>query len=324
MRCLTLADALRTRGGTTTFLCAPLADTWASVVRDRGHALVERSPDHEWTRADLPATTSWVVVDHYALGAAWETAIRPDAGHVLAIDDLADRDHACDVLLDQNYLPDRARDYAGRVPTACRLLLGPEWALVRPEYAAARDTVQRVHGRVGRVLVFFGGSDPVHLTERALEALSQPGLDDLDVDIVCSVDRRRHAALDARAAARGRTRVFGPQPHLAPLMCEADVALGAGGSTTWERLCLGLPALVVTVAANQEHVAAAMAQDRLIVLLGRAADVTAGQMADAMRRMRAGQDWPDVARGMQVCDGAGAERVADVMYRVSAGVETVV
>lgn len=119
-----------------------------------------------------------------------------------------------------------------------------------------------------RVLVFFGGTDPHNLSGRALTALSDPALGhlavDLAVDLVIGANHPQREALVAQAAARPGTRVHGPRPHLADLMAAADLALGAGGTTTWERACLGLPSLVVTLAENQRPACLALATAALV------------------------------------------------------------
>jgi UDP-2,4-diacetamido-2,4,6-trideoxy-beta-L-altropyranose hydrolase len=322
VRCLTLADTLHASGSNVTLLCRSLPSGWAATVRERGHVLkeqpdsqpFEQMADAEWTRTQMVGRVwDWVVVDHYGLSAVWEQRVGRLGRRLLVIDDLADRVHACDLLLDQNYLPGRDGAYAALVPGTCRLLLGPLFALVHPEYAEHRMRLRPRPTEIQRALIFFGGMDTLRLTERALEALARPGCADLDVDVVCVAHSERVKALEATGCLRGRTRVYGRRGHLADLMAVADVAFGAGGSTTWERLCLGVPALTVTVAANQEHVAQALAADGLIVLLGSADEVTTERMAEAMRELRRGRGWPDVARGMTVCDGTGATRVVETM-----------
>lgn len=318
VRCLTLADALRTSGGQAAFFTSALPGRWAGTVRARGHELHEAAAamppggaeDVEWMRSQLQgAAWDWLVVDHYRIDAVWERAVLPSGARLLAIDDLADRRHDCDLLLDQNFLPDRESAYRGLVPARAGFLLGPSFALLRPEYAAARASLPRAQRRLDRVLVFFGGSDQRNLTERALEALAHPALRRLHADVVCGYDPVKRARVDALALARGRTTVFGPREHLADLMAAADVAIGAGGATTWERMCLGLASLTVTVASNQEEVAAWLASQHLIKLLGPADAVTAGDMRRALEALARGDDWPDVERGMKLSDGQGAQRV---------------
>jgi len=190
MRCLALADELRSHGARTRFVCRPLPGTLVADVRGRGHEL-SILPDGPVTapEADAEATVaalsdgspwSWLVVDHYGLGEAWETLARRAASKILAVDDLASRRHDADVLLDQGLYPRNANPYRGLVPAACRVLLGPGFALIRSEFRSLP-----VRTREGlRVNVSFGGTDPSGMTLRALRALEILDELRLEVDVV--------------------------------------------------------------------------------------------------------------------------------------------
>ena len=329
MRCLTLADELRGRGARARFLSGPLSPGHRGLVESRGHELVCLTADAVATeRADALACASalagtawdWVVVDCYALGAPWETAMRAHAARVLAIDDLANRDHDCDALLDQNYLPDAEARYRARVPAGSDLLVGPRFALLRPEYRQYRGSLGARRREVRRLLVFFGGTDPHGMTELALEALSSPRLRELAVDVVYAGDASRRGRIEAQAALRPGTTVHGQRPHLADLMAGADLSLGGGGATSWERLCLGLRALVIIQADNQREVAAWLDACGLARLLGDAASVSAGHIHDALlEEMAHGTAHPAIEAAMQLCDGLGAPRVAEAMIAALPG-----
>ncbi len=256
---------------------------------------------------------TWLVVDHYGLGAEWERALRPQTGNLMVIDDLANRTHECDLLLDQNFSRQMAARYSGLVPADCRLLLGPRYALLGPEYARKRRAERRRDTAIERVFVFFGGSDPYNLTGAALEALSRPGLRHLIADIVVGVNNAHASQLRRRAADRPGTTVHDPRPHLADLMSGADLAIGAAGTTTWERMCLGLPSLVVSAAENQRPGAEALAEEGLIQYLGAAREVGISEIAQTIEGIVAGkQDLADQSLlGRLTVDGLGALRVAE-------------
>jgi len=271
-RCLTLANALRREGARVRFLMRGAAPHRAEEIHAAGHDGVFLRPISEkaahdgkttvWDDAEiqadqtlcadvLGARVDLLVVDHYGLDARWESSMRLRARRTMVIDDLADRDHDCDVLLDQNLLPDLNTRYRGRVPSACRLLLGPSYSLLRPEFLALRDSAKRRDGAIKHVLLFFGCGDVADMTQRVLAEIQ-----DLDLagDVVVG---REYAHSDALAQSRvwndGRWTLHIQTPQMADLMAKADFALGAGGTSHWERCCLGLPALVVTVADNQRE-----------------------------------------------------------------------
>jgi spore coat polysaccharide biosynthesis predicted glycosyltransferase SpsG len=292
----------------------------------------------------------WLIVDHYALDATWEHALRPAVRRILVIDDLANRRHDCDLLLDQNFAPDAEARDAGLLPSQAQRLLGPHYALLRPDYPQARQRLRRCTGAdvgsnigtvpathddrdeailgnakadertafqaasapVRRVLIFFGGTDSDDLSGRALEALTDPALATLSVDLVVGANNPHRQRLNALAEARGNTRLHPPRPHLADLMAAADLAIGAGGATAWERCCLGLPSLVVSIAENQRPACEALAAVGVIAYLGHQDGVATHQLTRAIEQLREDtkQRQRLSAAGAQLVDGCGLERVA--------------
>lgn len=342
-RCLTLAQALRSRGVESWFICrqhsghllAHLGNAGMSVAglpapasiamrgrEDYAHWLgATQSEDAAQSIAALErAEPEWLVADHYGLDAEWEHALRPHARRLAVIDDLANRAHECNLLLDQNQ-SDRGERYLDLVPADCKLLLGPRYALLREEYAQYRPIARSRDGRVGRVFVFFGGSDPCNLTGVALEALSAPRLRHMNIDVVVGANNPHREQLQRQAADRPGTTIHGPRPHLADLMAHADLAIGAAGTTTWERMCVGLPSLVVSIAENQRPAAAALAQEGLIQYVGAADDVGVAELTAAVDKAVAGTE--DLSqqslRGTLMVDGLGAMRVAECMDPTASG-----
>ena len=336
MRCATLAHSLEDRGATPRFICrdhpgsliAWLGDKWdvrvlppppdsPSVTGDDYAAWlgVAESADAEETIAALSGDRpDWLVVDHYSLGLAWETQLRPHAGRIFAIDDLEGRRHDCDALLDQNF---PAPGSAARriLSIGCQPLIGPRFALMAPAYARQRAAGRRRDGRVRRVLVYFGGADPANMTAEALTALAAPEFSHLMIDLVIGTNHAHRRTLEAQAAGQANVTVHGTRPHLADLMDRADLAIAAGGTTTWERLCLGLPSLVVTIAGNQRPANDALASAGLIVHAGEGGAVRAPAIRASLKSLLEDRDCllTLAARGQALVDGQGAGRVADVL-----------
>jgi UDP-2,4-diacetamido-2,4,6-trideoxy-beta-L-altropyranose hydrolase len=328
-RCLTLAAELERQDVDVHFICRELAGNLIARVEREGFPVahlpapadapatapgsaeswlqVSPEQDAEETHAQLARIApDWLVIDHYGVGARWQARQRPVARSIMIIDDLADRAHDCDVLLDQNYAgPDLARRYDGLVPKRCRLLLGPRHALLGREYAILRSARPARGAQPRRVLVFFGGTDATDETSKALRALSIGELSQLSVDVVVGANHPARDLIERLAADRPGTVIHGSVPSLAGLMFRADLAIGAGGVTTWERLCLGLPAVVVTVAENQEPAATALAQEGLILWAGKAPSVSVSELAGAVRDAL-GRTWS----GRTLVDGHGCRRAA--------------
>ena len=280
MRCLTLADALKQRGATIRFISRQLPVYLRSFLTDKGHEfmLLESTSgdmiDDELTHSHWLGTTQffdaqdslrvlsdqaweWLIVDHYALDRRWETSLRSSVKQILVIDDIADRQHYCDVLLDQNFYSDMDTRYTGKVPVQCRLLLGPRYALLREEFRQLHEKVSSRAGVVKRILVFFGGVDADNYTGKAINALVYLGHDELHVDVVIGAQHPYRDEIEALCQANHFT-CHVQTSRMAELMAAADLSIGAGGSATWERCCLGLPSLTVSVADNQTEIAKAL------------------------------------------------------------------
>lgn len=208
---------------------------------------------------------AWLVVDHYGLGAPWQRRMlnglrhaRGSSPEILVLDDLADRPHQANLLMDANRLDPAVPDpYRDLVPESCATLLGPAYALLDPLYSRLQPLLP-VRCQLSRVLVFFGGIDAANHAAVALEALCHPRLLHLAVDVVAGAAAPHRADLETRVMQRPGTRLHVGLPSLAGLIARADLALGAAGTASWERACLGLPCLVVPVAENQQQGARAL------------------------------------------------------------------
>lgn len=339
MRCLTLARALRAKGAECLFVHRLHKGHMVDRIRSEGFRVMDLPAPSE-CRDALPkddyrlwlgispeidaaqtaqvlqdSPPDWLVVDHYALDAEWESAVRRSEFQIMALDDLADRVHDCDVLLDQNYFPEPEQRYMGLVPKSCQLLAGPRYALLRAEFAELHRRIGPRRGPVARVLVFYGGIDPSNETSRALRVLSRDEFQHLAVDVVVGPHNSFRNEIVALSSRRPKTAVHGPQEHLAGLMAEADLALGAGGTTTWERCTSGLPSIVTTIARNQEPFNRALADDGAIHYLGHFDEASDDELASALRELiRDPTRLATIARrAWQVTDALGALRTAEVI-----------
>ena len=327
MRCLTLADALQQRGAQIRFVSRHIPEHLREghefmLLNSSSSEAIPDSPSHaHWLGTSQHAdaqdtvqalsdqTWDWLVVDHYALDSRWESALRQTAKNVMVIDDIADRVHDCDVLLDQNFYADMNTRYAGKVPPHCQLLLGPRYALLRDEFRQLREQVKPRNGPVRRILIFFGGVDTDNYTGRAIEALFNIGIPDLHVDVVIGAEHPFREQLEFTCAEQGF--FYHVQTNrMAELMAPADLAIGAGGSATWERCCLGVTTLTICAADNQRKQIADAAskgllyapelKDELILVIKR--HVRALIENDCLR-------YAISHNGMQAVDGRGVLRV---------------
>ena len=340
MRCLSLAGVLVERGAEVSFICREHDGHLCDLIEERGfivHRLpapdkeseAETTPTHAtWLGATwqedadqtgavikvLGAKPDWLVVDHYALDSRWEHALRPLVGRILVIYDLADRAHDCDLLLDQNLVADMQAHYIGKVPEDCHLLLGPEYALLQPIYAELHDRIPPREGPVRRILISFGGADRDNLTGLALTAFMGLNRPDIDADVVISGSSPYAPDIRDRVAGYANIHLHINLPTLAPLMAKADLAIGAAGTTSWERLCLGLPALVVTLAENQRPIADGLHQQGLVRWLGHYDEVSEQSIRQALAELiEEGIDEEWSLRCRSRVDGRGVDRMGAVL-----------
>jgi UDP-2,4-diacetamido-2,4,6-trideoxy-beta-L-altropyranose hydrolase len=354
MRCLALADELRRRSAEVIFICRAHVGNLCELISDQGFqiaCLAERcdggaprsanslqpSPSNE--SEGIPAQTAvswrdgsedaeqtanvirrrgdvdWLVVDHYALDARWESALRPVTRRIMVIDDLADRAHDCDLLLDQNLYPDMENRYRRLVPEGCRLYVGPRFALLRAEFAGAACVPRARSDVVRRVLVCFGGVDVGNATLKALLALEATGCVGFRVDVVIGATNPHRGELERYCDLRPQLRIHVQPGNLAQLMSAADLAIGGGGVTTWERCAVGLPAIVWPIARNQRDVIDAAAEYGALHAPEPSAVESVDQLSrhiaallgsPALRRLIS-------TRAASLCDGRGTRRIADAL-----------
>ena len=323
VRCLTLGAELRRRGWTVSLASRSLGPGLASAVDASGSTLVslaaDRTIDDEPTDllALVAAPVTLVVVDHYGIGADWQRAARPWARWSMAIDDLADRPQAVDLLLNQNLGASTSR-YEGLVPPTTPVLAGPQYALLRPAFAEARARSRPRDGTLGRILVFMSGTDPHDVTGRAAAAATTL---DVPVDVVVGSGYRHLEHLRGWVAAHPTCTIHVDTPDMAGLMSRADVAIGAPGSASWERCTLGLPTVLVTLADNQVEGGRLLAERGAGIDLGWHETVDTAVLENALTELR-----DDPARLVRmseaaaaIADGRGTDRVADAIERLVAG-----
>ncbi|SFM81902.1 UDP-2,4-diacetamido-2,4,6-trideoxy-beta-L-altropyranose hydrolase [Marinobacter pelagius] len=349
MRCLTLADELKRQGHQCLFICREHEGHLGELIVSKGYELYllpasrsskeqsserAKNPHADWLgvswQQDAEQTlevlsaveADWLVVDHYALDARWERQVVATVGQILVIDDLADRDHECSLLLDQN-LGRVASDYDQRVPAHCVRLIGPEYVLLRPEFARLRQRSlkRRQQPQLKSILISLGGIDKTNVTGQVLRAIAESSLpSEIKLDIIMgAASPHLEEVRDQAQRLRFSVTVSVNVSDMAERMCEADLSIGAAGSTSWERCCLGLPAIVVVLADNQRLAAQALKEEDVAIIVDSGESVrtvldrmmTDGSLTTSLASM--------ARAGSELVDGMGCNRVVSELTGRSAG-----
>ena len=343
MRCLTLASALQATGVQCHFICREHPGNLIAQIRQRGFTanvlpaatealitedivIAAQSSYAAWLGVDWAtdaaqtkvgvgaAVVDWLIVDHYALDARWEQILRPLCRKLMVIDDLADRPHDCDLLLDQN-LGSAVGDYSQLVTEGCTVLAGPYYALLRPEFAALRDDSlrRRATPQLKHLLITMGGVDQADATGKVLKALQ---------DCPLPADMRITVVMGSHAPWLERVQLIAKQMlqpteikvnvnNMAQLMANSDFAIGAAGSTTWELFCLGLPTLLVVMTANQTKSAEDIAVAKAAIIID-GAEITS-RLSEIVNHLAASNETlrrlTDVSQ--TITDGGGSDRVVE-------------
>ena len=338
MRCLTLAKALRDRGIQCSFICREHKGHLGELIKKNGFELFLLSTeigtdlqidsglahsswlrcsidmDAKQTRQVLPEKVDCLVVDHYALDARWESQMRSVCQKIVVIDDLADRKHDCDVLLDQN-LGTTETDYSELVPAHCIKLIGPKFALLRPEFAEWREysLQRRKYPELKNILISMGGVDKDNMTGKILHQLSLSLLpDESSITVVMGATAPWLEDIKSLAIKMPIfTKVLVNVENMAELIANCDFVIGAAGATAWERCCLGAPSIILVLAANQKRIAQALVDANLVFFLDEQKindfKLTNYLNYSSIKNM--------IALSSSLVDGLGVSRVVDVVFQ---------
>lgn len=340
MRCLTLAQALRAKGSNVSFICREedghlcdvIAATNFQCVRlpkwhaerqqesptasDASTIAAFRENDARQTVAAIESCGEYpdlLVVDHYMLDKSWESILRPNVGRIFVIDDLANRAHDCDLLLDQNLHDSANSRYSGLVPSHAQVFVGPQYALLRPEFSSG-PVIPRTKG-LRRMLVFFGGVDRTNEVLKIVQALRLMGSEAPETDLVLGPANRHLDSVICAVDGLACVNVLGRTDDMASLMRKADLGVGTCGVAAWERCSVGLPSVVVVSADNQRDDARILQAMGAVRSLGDAANVSVGRWVGAVEELR---DAPVLLTKMSIAAASVMQGRSEAMRELEA------
>lgn len=348
VRCINLAKELIKRGYQVSFLCRYIPLHLQLLLAEENIALIKMTDENDpgqgrdnrqsvhghWLHVDyhdeidqtIVAIKSYLaassleeldllVVDHYAIESEWQLAVRNLSKVICQIDDLADRRHVCDILVDQNYFPDAEFRYSERVPGNAKKLLGPGYALLNNRFYVLRHQLKKYRLRFNarKVVVFFGGIDESNETDKAITGLLAANDKTLVLDVVLGATNPNIGYLTQKYSKNDSVKISVQVSDMAERMAEAFLFVGAIGSTTWERCALGLPGIVVSVAYNQNQLADALQAYGSHAFLGEMKDVLIQDYTQAFLSL----DFDDMEKmsnlSSELTEGNGTGRVVDAI-----------
>lgn len=335
-RCLNLAYELKRRGAKCNFISQDMPEYFISQIKSQGHSHYSlRAANHfpafnkdpiglscpaESQLADAQKTLNliaddiqdWIVVDHYSLDINWELRVKCSSKRLMVIDDMANRQHACELLLDQNMQDKKQSRYREKVGQNCKTLLGPKFALLRSEFSELHKVALERSGQIHRILIFFGGVDSKNHTIEAMNALINLRIE-VSVDVVIGL---QHPFIDdvKKLCSQHAFSLHIQTKRMAELILQSDLCIGSGGVITWERCCLGLPSLTYAIAENQEEVVRVAALNGLIYAPN-PTDFLGDSIELHLRVLLENQNILKLisSNGINAVDGNGAKRVAQAM-----------
>lgn len=343
MRCLTLAEELKDRGHEVIFISRELRGHLCDLINQRGYQVYCLPSQNkiinncdtkhaQWleTSWEIDAQQTieiidkyikcvdWLIIDHYALDHKWESRLKNYSKRIMVIDDLADRKHMCDILLDQNYYLNLENRYENLVSLQCKRLLGPTYALLRNEFIDLRKELNnKVDNDIRNILVFFGGSDPTNETLKTLYALNILDCNNINIDVVVGVSNPHKDKIRDYCSHFPNINFHCGIDYMASLMVQADLAICAGGTTTWERYCMGLPAILISVAYNQIEICQALSRLGIDYYLGESEEVNGKDIINAFYKFQSGDInlQNSSIKALEIVDGLGKYRVINELLK---------
>ena len=340
MRCLTLAKILKKRGSDCKFVCRKLKGNFIKKIKKENFEVItlynqnqkkivrnydrSRSKYLKWLNTTLQNDAKQtidalhlkkidlLIVDHYSLDKSWEKKLRPYTSKIMVIDDLANRFHDCDFLLDQNLGSSKKR-YKKLVPNKCKQFHGSKYVLINQIYASKKFKLKNRSGKINQILIYFGsGNDSLKFIKIALKVFCDPELLNINLDIVFNGSSSGFLDIKQIAKKRGKCRIHVDLPNLSKLILKADLAIGAAGSTTWERCLAGLPSILIISDTNQEIIAKFMKSVGAAFIF-RPSSKLEKEFKNSVKLLI---NEPNTCLKMgrnahKICDGYGSERVAE-------------
>ncbi len=336
LRCLTLANKLKNKNNQIIFISNKLPKHFVEKIKKsnfkiykiNGYTHIQEEKlgkkiKTQLIHNDLVETkkiiekyknsTNWLIIDHYGIDYVWEKNVRTNIEKIIVIDDLANRKHNCDILIDQNFYENIEKRYNKLIPNYCKQFLGPKFSLLRPEFFNTRKNLKRKK-QFKRILISFGGSDPSNETKKALLAVV-----DLrkkyKIDVIVGTNNPNKKQIRKLCSKISSCDFYEQVENISKYMKKADLAIGAGGTTTWERCCLGLPTIITSISKDQKKIAEDLSKIGCLIYLGDADKTTQIDYVRALNEIDTKKLEEISKKCLLLVDGKGVKRTVNKIFQ---------
>ena len=317
-RCLSLADACREKGAEVIFFSKNNKGNKNELLRSREYDVrvvdcAERSSasdDADACQRNIDKNVDWIVIDHYSLGIEWEKQMRPFARNLMVIDDMADRKFDCDVIINQNDNYSMG-NYNGLIPSGCRLLLGRDYVLLGSQFRSYRKKTKIRNSGIQKLLVFFGTGDDNGETLKALQGLSRLS-EAKDIHVIAGTSNQNIKQIRS-ICAEHNWQHYEFIDHMAELLLEIDIVIGAAGFHSWERCALALPAIIAVLDSNQNDNAKLLSENGAAIYLGNSSNTRHDDYFRAIKHISDSMLTNMSKKAFAMVDANGARRVCEIM-----------
>ena len=319
IRCMALADTLQ-KNFKINFISRSLEGSLISDIQDKRFGIFRFYSNSEKIneKNDAQKTISLIkkhsgqknilIIDNYQLSKKWETYVKPFVHKLIAIDDLPNRSHNCDLLIDQNLHTKVNGLYKGLIPSNCIKLIGPKFSMIRKKFRMLKKSVKPRTFPIKKILVSFGGSDIENQTLITLNSIKKMNRK-INVDVVVGRANKCKKTLKIFCNRNNRFTYHEQIDNIADLMLSSDLSIGSSGSTTWERCSLGLPAIVSISSNDQRDIANSLSQKKCIINLGDVKKLKESSYINAITNLKKNDLRNMSKNSMSLVDGNGTQRI---------------
>ena len=315
MRCLTLAQELKNNFDKIIFLTQKDSGNFIGTIMKNEFEVIfipTTNNDPNIIKNLLTAYSenkNFLLIDHYDIDTNFESSLKNIFERIFVIDDLANRKHDCDLLIDQNYYRDLNQRYEKLIQNGTIALLGPKYAIIRPEFRTINKKAIKKNSQIKKILVSFGGSDPTNECKKVLDALCSIENSKFEIVVVAGIYNHKFEQLKKLYEKYSNIKIYRHVDDLSRLMLNSDLFIGAGGTTTWERFYMGLPSIVTIISDDQKESIEFLSDMGHIINLGLAKNVTSKTYVQTLQKPNSDLIYNMSLHNQKLVDGNGSNRI---------------